>query len=393
MSEICGTFTLYDCRLNSNYYQILGVAFTATSAEIKAAYKQLAIRYHPDKHGGSTQYEEQFKQVSLAYQVLSNLGRRAAYDYQLQVATRRSAEVRRQQQMRPHAQHIYGVPMPAAAPLRTRPPANAAERHYRTIPRQRVRFNRRDYLVLIGLVVLFILFLLSVKATMDHVSGVSNYKEGMQAYQRQSWSAAHSFLSEAIHFKPTHVASLQHRATIEQLIYHNYPAALADYRLALAQAPAPALSAWLWFRVGQCQARQQYPDSAVASFTTALVLDSTLTTARFARGELQLLELQQYQAAIEDLSVSLRQARHKPDKVTACLIYRGLAYYKLQNFSSARNDYKTALQLSPRNGQVHFLLGRLAQHEEDPAAACECFREALQLGYTYAGTAYKQLCQ
>ncbi len=60
-----------------DYYQILGIARTASEEEIKKAYRKLAHQYHPDKPGGS---EGKFKEISEAYRVLSDKQRRAQYD-------------------------------------------------------------------------------------------------------------------------------------------------------------------------------------------------------------------------------------------------------------------------------------------------------------------------
>lgn len=61
-------------------YEILGVEKNASEAEIKKAYKRLAMKYHPDKNQGDKQAEEKFKEINGAYGVLSDSQKRSAYD-------------------------------------------------------------------------------------------------------------------------------------------------------------------------------------------------------------------------------------------------------------------------------------------------------------------------
>src|SRR6478736_9000694 len=66
--------------LEKDYYKALGVAKTAKPAEIKAAYRKLARKYHPDANKGDASAEERFKEISEAYNVLSDEKRRKEYD-------------------------------------------------------------------------------------------------------------------------------------------------------------------------------------------------------------------------------------------------------------------------------------------------------------------------
>jgi molecular chaperone DnaJ len=63
-----------------DYYEILGITRTATEAEIKRAYRTLAVKHHPDKNPGDAASEEKFKECAEAYAVLSDSQKRAQYD-------------------------------------------------------------------------------------------------------------------------------------------------------------------------------------------------------------------------------------------------------------------------------------------------------------------------
>lgn len=64
-----------------DYYHILGLTPTCQQAEIKKAYRVLAVQYHPDKNNGDKASEEHFKEISVAYSTLIDEALRNEYDY------------------------------------------------------------------------------------------------------------------------------------------------------------------------------------------------------------------------------------------------------------------------------------------------------------------------
>ncbi|MEI7580570.1 MAG: DnaJ domain-containing protein, partial [bacterium] len=63
-----------------DYYVVLGVTKNASDAEIKKAYRALAMKHHPDRNPGDKKAEALFKEATEAYEVLSDKDKRARYD-------------------------------------------------------------------------------------------------------------------------------------------------------------------------------------------------------------------------------------------------------------------------------------------------------------------------
>jgi DnaJ-class molecular chaperone len=78
---------------NSDFYALLGVNRNATESEIKSAYRRLARELHPDANPNDPEAHERFKEVSMAYEVLSDPEKRQRYDISApRVSVARAAE-------------------------------------------------------------------------------------------------------------------------------------------------------------------------------------------------------------------------------------------------------------------------------------------------------------
>lgn len=78
----------------TNYYHVLGLSEDASPAEIKAAFKRLAVKYHPDKHPGRPEMEEKFKEINVAHQILSDEYEKARFDLKLKYRQFSQSEAR-----------------------------------------------------------------------------------------------------------------------------------------------------------------------------------------------------------------------------------------------------------------------------------------------------------
>src|SRR3954468_10165090 len=66
--------------MKRDYYEILGIAKSASAEEIKKSYRKVAMQHHPDRNPGDKSAEEKFKEAAEAYEVLSDADKRAQYD-------------------------------------------------------------------------------------------------------------------------------------------------------------------------------------------------------------------------------------------------------------------------------------------------------------------------
>src|SRR5579871_10016 len=63
-----------------DYYEVLGIGRDASADDIKKAYRQLALKYHPDRNPGDEEAPKRFKEAAEAYEVLSDADKRQRYD-------------------------------------------------------------------------------------------------------------------------------------------------------------------------------------------------------------------------------------------------------------------------------------------------------------------------
>lgn len=94
-----------------NLYRVLGVSEHASSEEIKAAYRRMAKKYHPDAHPGDLDCEKKFQEISEAYSILGNSENRKKYDasFQTEKAEKEKVHKKAENQSDTSAPHSSNV--------------------------------------------------------------------------------------------------------------------------------------------------------------------------------------------------------------------------------------------------------------------------------------------
>ncbi|GGK73688.1 DnaJ domain-containing protein [Rufibacter glacialis] len=361
--------------MSKNYYHILGVSSNASAAEIKAAYKRLALKLHPDKNPNNIHAEERFKQVNDAYQVLSDPKRRAAFDLQ-----RQYEQVRRQAQ-------AYATPRYH----HTRQPAGFQERHYRQRPQKPTHFSGRDLLIVLTVVLAAVLLVVGAYLGWSRIASGRAMEQGRQAEAQKHWQQAHDAYSEALEHKPGLEEARVRRAALRLTYLKNPTGAIADYTVALQENGKPPAT-WYAARGKSYLQAKRYPE-ALQDLNKAISLDTTQATFLLDRGLVHLQAEDNWPQAQADLSRFLQKTPATSAEATQALLYRAFALYRQQELGQAWQDTQQALRQDSANAKAFYLQAKIKQAQGDKAQGCVLLNKAAKLGFARAREEAAFQCQ
>jgi curved DNA-binding protein CbpA len=179
--------------MEKTYYEEFGIKETATNLEIKQAYRKLAVKYHPDKNGGDKKYEDLFKSINNAYNILSDDIKRQRYDAKLK--QQRSTAPRNHSAQNNQSQHEN---------RQTNTWQNAGNRKSNDSKRQEERHRKKDYTKTGFAISIFIIIMgtLSLILSNNNSSTNSYSQTGYQSIPEGSNenSEQHSIETKSIYF-------------------------------------------------------------------------------------------------------------------------------------------------------------------------------------------------
>jgi tetratricopeptide (TPR) repeat protein len=335
--------------MTKNYYELLGIDKSATTAEIKTAYKKLALLHHPDRNGSSPESEELFKHINEAYTVLSNPDRRQSYDFG----------------------YFYTPPAPTYTYTPTTP-----------IEEEVIEENNHNYLIyytIIGVIVCaiigFVFFFF-----MEKLSAEQDNEQARIALQARDYK-------KALHY----AKMIQSRNGVDE---NEHADLLADVYFATQQyqqalyyyqaIPQTDTSVFVRLQIARCHTALENYFAAAQNYDYLVAKQKISKEIALEYGELLCFYLAKPKKAIYYFDLF-------PDEQTAKL-GKGVALLQTDTPNEGITLLEQMLSQNPATEEAAYYLGIYYLKEEKTHLACPYFTRAYQAGIKKAEIGLKKAC-
>ena len=311
----------------ADYYAILGIHPSATSGQIKVAYRRLALQFHPDKNPDDHLAAIKFIEIAKAYKILSDPLKRRLYDEGLPVE--------------------FETESAAPNSSRRRPPPQF---YYNHKP-EKVIYSKRDYFLATGavigiimLAVVFPVYLLQMNSTKYYEQAVSNYFAG------RYYSALHNVDLSIQDISNTNAEACALASVILVHKLHKYEYALKYIDRGLDYDPNDSLRSEFHYLQGMSLAKTNEPQQALSAYN------------------------------------KVKEFSHTYD---SCLFKKAVLFtYTLPNLDSAQIFYNLLLERNSENLSAKYFKGIIYEKKEDHNAAYGIFADLIDKPFNQAAAYY-----
>lgn len=312
-----------------NLYEALGLPNFASIAEVKAAFKKLALQYHPDRNPGDPQAEEKFKAINHAYQCLSNPEKKARYDNMLRLG------------YQPRPVVFYRPQWTWTPPMRRRPRPRPMS------PQEQAEYER--YLKAAPwIAIAFVGYMFFIVYSVFDFIGRVNYYWAYQAYQEGDYLAAEHYLTQGLTTDPYYFRALFLRGKIYIEYFGFYEQGRNFIQAAIDNAPIS--SPEFYFYRAVANAHLQKADSARIDFLYAFNQMPT-DKQKWMRAAVLLLYTSQ---SPPEAKVILQEMIRRGMADEAVYANLGIIANAEENYAAEVEAYSKAILCNPRNGEWYY---------------------------------------
>lgn len=352
--------------MQDNHYAILGLSPKADTSEIKAAYRKLAMRYHPDRNGNSEQAEEHFKKVSLAYMILSDPTKRLAYDMGLVANVYEPPH--RDPAYRPRSRETYHRPQ-------QKPPETTGYKSLTTIWALTIGFFILIVMIFAGLV--------KYRINKDYEQAYKLRAEGKpyKALELMEHSAAYQLTLPSAYYL---LGAEIYLYNLEQ-----YEEAGEMALKGLNASPGNEERYMLHFIRGKYKMYSSNNRQAYESFEQSYDGGKGLDSALYAMAELEIISFGLYNKGLAscDKLISSAPGFHH------AYFLKAYAAYQIGEYEAAEQHIETFLNKMPELGIGQILAAKIyLETEPESNRACEALNKAAKLGYAVQPATLAEMC-
>lgn len=347
----------------TNYYDVLGVNIFADQREIKATYKKLAIQFHPDKHGGNKVFEEKFKVINEAFQVLSNPTLRNRYDHKMFYS-------------QPVEGNQYSTTQTVRPTQHTRRPRPKVVR---------VTYSRKQYIMASMLFLGLLLGAIALFIGMSRYAGNKYFQEGEAYFQQKSYELAMTKYMEVLEVDPDHPQANERMGDLVTERIGNTELGLVFYEKALTASEKP--SSLLFLKTCKVYLFENQSPKARQHLENMLVIYPENTDAWCMLGKIFLSE-NDFQKAWD--------AYQKANSVSTSyesLYGSALAGYQLGNYTKTIEYCNQILQEGKMDAAGIMLRGKSYLSLGDSLKACQDFTKADLYNFPTAQVYKTSICK
>jgi curved DNA-binding protein CbpA len=351
--------------MDFNYYEILGVNKNASEEEIKVAFKSLAKKYHPDKHAGNPVYEEHFKKINSAYQVLSDPKKRERYNLKIFYQTQKK----------------YNKPAPSRQnPKPPMPPTNNSK------PVDFTKQQKIKYSTISGIgLILFITGAYFFYNYMNTVTAKDHLKEGIVSEKLQQDQQALESYSAAIGYDHNLTEAFVRRGDLRIKKMHDYHGAIQDYSVALKQRHDDQL----YFKRAKCYIKlKKYPE-VLQDLDSAIQLNKKFDSLYYYRGEVNNHINEDFEKAIADYNTTISITSN----FSGAILGKAICLQSLKKYTESINEFNKLIELKPEEGSYYYYRAYSKLGLGNKEEACKDWHQAEQYNFFEAGTAIGIHCK
>ncbi len=368
-----------------NYYEILEVSQYASQTEIKAAFKKMAVRYHPDKNPDDKAAEDKFKLVNEAYQVLGNEYKKSVYD-----------------------QRLFYKDEGKSYQGSTGTNGGTQKRYYTSYRRRTYKgynpYNPQLHLLALGGFVLSLVFVWLIYTLIENHYSDKNYKLAFDLYKNKQYQAAFDKVHEAILQNDTNVQAYYLRGLLLANHFNEPKNALYCFNRCIIygrDAATPERNNYtlgelpdFYLQRAKCFYRTASYAQAIKDFEEVLKIrkddekneEEILATV----GDIYLFKQ-------NNLSLANKYYQKILDKKpthTAALLGRAVVHFNLRNYKFCIGELERLAVTETQNSNLYYFLGSsYLIYKKDTTTACQNLKQAANLGKSEAEILLKKCCK